>query len=164
MDIRFLNQAPSGRATELDLANLLPRLRAAGTVEAVVISRLADSLLLQTPLGRIETTNRLRFQPGDRLELRVSGEPEQPVLKVRDATPRPQVLNSAANPRLLEVLSTDRAVLASVVQVRAETTLIRIADQLLTLPTRLEQPRGQLLSLTRNLPAQTVSIEPIERK
>lgn len=164
MDIRIFNQIVSGRPVVADVGDLLTQLRAAGTVEAEVISRLPDSLLLQTRLGRILTHDRHHFQPGDRLELRLEGDRERPVLKASDAAPRPLTLDANRNPRLAELLPANRAVLASIARVLAESTLIRIADQLLTLPVRIERPREQLLSLLYQPRQQAVEVEPVERK
>ncbi len=164
MDIKIFNQVANGGATIAEIGDLLPRLRAAGRIEAEVISRLADGLLLQTRFGRIRTSDRLHFNTGDRLELRVSGDADRPTLKAREISSPPIRLDTAGNPRLVEALPANRVVLARIAEIMAETTLIRIADRLLSLPARLDRPRGQLLSLLHKPEQRIIEVEPVERK
>ena len=58
----------------------------------------------------------------------------------------------------------DRAVLANVIRVLAQTAEIKIAEQILQLPRQVAVVKGQLLSLRRNDNRGSIDITPLERK
>jgi len=164
MDIKSLSDSLSGRPAATQASDLLAQLKTAGTIEAEVIKLLPGKLLLSSRLGEILTSNTLNFKPGDRLNLRLDTETQIPVLKASPKSAQPVSLDARKVPDLFRVLPPDRAVLANVIRVLAQTAEIKIAEQILQLPRQVAVVKGQLLSLRRNDNRGSIDITPLERK
>ena len=152
------------RSPGLQTRDLLSLLRAAGTIEAEVLELLPHQLLLKTSLGQILTSNRLPFEAGDRILLRLDRNGEQPVLKASQAPVRPRVLASHRHPELGRLLELRQPRLASVVRASSGRLEIRIGEQNLTLPGQASLVRGQLLSLRLNKNRAVIEIQPLDKK
>ncbi len=164
MDIKGLNDSLTGRSSFFQAGDLLAQLKAAGTIEAEVIKVLQGKLLLSSRLGEILTTNSLNYKTGDRLNLRLSGSEQNPVLKASPNQPEPVTLESSKNPRLSRALPADQPVLAVVTKIAAQRIEIRLAEQILTLPRHVGVSQNQLLHLQRNAANRTIEITPVDRK
>jgi flagellar hook-length control protein FliK len=164
MDIKTLSEFLTGKPAVTETGDLLAQLKAAGTVEAEVIKVLQGKLLLSSRLGEILTTNTLNYKPGDKINLRLSGDEQNPVLKASPRIPSPVTLDSGQNPRLSRALPPDRSVLAVVSRITAQRIEIRLAGQILTLPRQPGVARNQLLSLQRNDARRSIEIIPLDRK
>jgi len=164
MDIKILSELLTGKPAVSQTGDLLSQLKAAGTIEAEVIKVLQGKLLLSSRFGEILTTNTLNYKPGDQINLRLSGDAQNPVLKASPRIPSPVILDSAQNPRLSRALPPGQSVLAVVNRITAQRIEIRLADQILTLPRQPGITRNQLLSLQRNDAGRNIEITPLDRK
>ena len=164
MDIKILSELLTGKPAVSQTGDLLAQLKAAGTIEAEVIKVLQGKLLLSSRFGEILTTNTLNYKPGDQINLRLSGDAQNPVLKASPRTPGPVILDSGQNPRLSRALPPGQPVLAVVSRITAQRIEIRLADQILTLPRQSGIVRNQLLSLQRNDVGRSIEITPLDRK
>lgn len=163
MDIDRLNPIPDTRPAGGGIADLLARLRAAGSVEAEVVRVLRDQLLLRSELGEILARGRLDLRPGDRVRIRLAGTDANPVLRASPAPERPMTIASAELPRLARSLPVDRPVLAEVLRVLPQATRIRLAGQVHTVPMRIESGRGPLLRIEHRPATRTIELRPLER-
>lgn len=163
MDIDRLTPIPDTRPAASDVSDLLGRLRAAGSVEAEVIRVLKDQLLLRSELGEILARNRLDLRPGDRVRIRLAGNPSAPVLRVSPAPPKPISVTDDAVPRLARALPADRPVLAEILRVLPAATEIRWAGRTHSLPLRIESADRSLLSLERRPATATIVLTPLAR-
>jgi hypothetical protein len=164
MDIKSLSALLTGKPAASQTGDLLAQLKAAGTIEAEVIKVLQGKLLLSSRLGEILTSNTLNYKPGDQINLRLSGDEQNPVLKASPRIPRPVTLDSGQNPRLNRALPLDQPVLAVVSKVTTRRIEIRLAGQTLTLPRPAGVSKNQLLNLQRNDARRTIEITPVDRK
>lgn len=164
MDIKVPNQTPSGGPPTAAAGDMLQRLQVAGSIEAEVVRVLADRLLLRTDLGEILTRNTLRYQEGDRVKLRLDDTAATPVLKVSAVNPRPISLESSRYPELARLLPANRPVLAAVLKILAQATLLRISGQELILPRRIDTTPGQLLSLVRRPQLRAIEVDSVSLK
>jgi len=164
MDIKILSELLTGKPAVSQTGDLLAQLKAAGTIEAEVIKVLQGKLLLSSRFGEILTTNTLNYKPGDQINLRLSGDAQNPVLKASPKIPGPVILDSGQNPRLSRALPPGQSVLAVVSRITAQRIEIRLADQILTLPRQSGVVRNQLLSLQRNDAGRSIEITPLDRK
>ncbi len=163
MDIDRLNPTPDARPAGGGIADLLARLRAAGSVEAEVVRVLREQLLLRSELGEILTRNRLDLRPGDRVRIRLAGSVADPVLRASPAPERPVTIASAELPRLARSLPVDRPVLAEILRVLPQATRIRFAGQIHTLPMRIESGQRPLLGVEHRPATRTIELQPLER-
>ena len=164
MDIKILSELLTGKPAVSQTGDLLAQIKAAGTIEAEVIKVLQGKLLLSSRFGEILTTNTLNYKPGDQINLRLSGDAQNPVLKASPRIPGPLILDSGQNPRLNRALPPGQSVLAVVSRITAQRIEIRLADQILTLPRQPGVARNQLLSLQRNDAGRSIEITPLDRK
>jgi hypothetical protein len=164
MDIKILSEFLTGKPAVSQTGDLLAQLKTAGTIEAEVIKVLQGKLLLSSRFGEILTTNTLNYKPGDQINLRLSGDAQNPVLKASPRIPGPVILDSGQNPRLSRALPPGLSVLAVVSGVTAQRIEIRLAGQILTLPRQPGVARNQLLSLQRNDARRSIEITPLDRK
>ena len=164
MDIKILSELLTGKPVVSQTGDLLAQLKAAGTVEAEVIKVLQGKLLLSSRFGEILTTNTLNYKPGDQINLRLSGDAQNPVLKASPRIPGPVILDSGQNPRLSRALPSGQSVLAVVSGITAQRIEIRLAGQILTLPRQPGVARNQLLSLQRDDARRSIEITPLDRK
>ena len=164
MDIKILSEFLTGKPAVSQTGDLLAQLKTAGTIEAEVIKVLQGKLLLSSRFGEILTTNTLNYKPGDQINLRLSGDAQNPVLKASPRIPGPVILDSGQNPRLSRALPPGQSVLAVVSGVTPQRIEIRLAGQILTLPRQPGVARNQLLSLQRNDARRSIEITPLDRK
>ena len=164
MDIKILSELLTGKPAVSQTGDLLSQLKAAGTIEAEVIKVLQGKLLLSSRFGEILTANTLNYKPGDQINLRLSGDAQNPVLKASPRIPGPVILDSGQNPRLSRALPPGQSVLAVVSGITAQRIEIRLAGQILTLPRPPGVARNQLLSLQRNDARRSIEITPLDRK
>lgn len=164
MDIKSLSDSLTGPPPVSKTGDLLAQLKAAGTIEAEVIKVLQDRLLLSSRLGDILTSNSLNYKVGDRLDLRLGGSEQNPVLKASSRQSGPMTLDSNQNPRVSRALPADQPVLAVVTRIAAQRIEIRLAEQILTLPRQPGIVRDQLISLKQDTTSRTIEITPIDRK
>jgi hypothetical protein len=164
MDIKILSEFLTGKPAVSQTGDLLAQLKIAGTIEAEVIKVLQGKLLLSSRFGEILTTNTLNYKPGDQINLRLSGDAQNPVLKASPRIPGPVILDSGKNPRLGRALPPGQSVLAVVSGITAQRIEIRLAGQVLTLPRQPGIALNQLLSLQRNDARRSIEITPLDRK
>jgi len=164
MDIKSLSELLTGKPAAAKSDDLLAQLKTAGTIEAEVIKVLQGKLLLSSRLGEILTTNTLNYKPGDRINLRLGGDEQHPVLKASPRIPAPVTLDARQNPRLRRALPPDQPVLAVVSRITAQRIEIRLAGQILTLPRPAGVSRNQLLILQPSDTGQSIEITPLDRK
>ncbi len=164
MEINRFSDVSNSKPASSRPADLLARLRAAGTIEAVVVRQIGEQLLLDSRLGSILTSNRLDYRPGDRLLLSLSGDPERPVLQSRRQPAATVTLERGQHPALAQALGKARSALAAVERVAPGSVLLRISNQSVRLDGRLPLAEKHSLLQVRDAGSGRIEIDPVDLK
>ena len=164
MEINRLSNVSSGNPTASQPPDLLSRLRAAGTIEAVVVRQLGDQLLLDSRLGAILTSNRLDYRVGDRLLLSLAGDPDRPILKSRRQSTTPVSLDRGQHPALAQALDRTGIALAAVKRVAPDAVELGMSNRTVRLAGRLPIAEQHSLLLLRDAANGRIELEPVDSK
>ncbi len=165
MDIpKLTDPTPNTSSRPLLPTDLFRQLSQLGSIEAKVALISKGQAILNSQLGQILSANTLDLKAGDRLQIRIGGNQQAPVLKVSKLPPQSVTLTTSRNQNLSGILLPTKPVSALVIGQQASNTLIQIGNQRIAIQAQPDLKSGQLISLEKSLDGKSLEIRPINHQ
>ena len=165
MDIsRILELGSTSGSRTNSPIDIFRQLTQLGSIEARVAAISRGQALLLTQLGQIPTSNTLNLKSGDVIQIRASGNEQNPVLKVSAEADKPVILDPIRYPALNKLLTTGKPISATFINHQTNGAGIKIGNRVFSITQPPDLKPGQLISLVKSSNNNHIEVKAIDHR